>query len=971
MPLGMDLIYPLLFILKTQYEILLGLLFWDLANDLFNTRQSKRLFPLITAGGVLGGVLGSFGTPFLARTFAMDNLMFVYLGATILAAAAVKGMSVRFPVLLVSDKKPSKGRTRSSAKKELGKIIPLLKESALLKILLLLTLIPNVVIPIINYQFNFAVNETFATEGLMLTFFGYFRGSLNAVNFVILLFIGRVYGRWGLPIALMLHPFNYLIVFSIFLLRFDLLSAMYARISTTIFRTTINNPARAVLVGLFPAAYRSVVRPFLRGTVVRVGILLGSGFIMISEGFFHPRYLSILAIFFVLLWMVTTLFFKRKYSNILLDLISKDMVDLRSLEKEDVGQIFMDKKMRSQLVEGCLSARGEECVWYAKMLRSLGKEEVDPYILSAMEGKDDATKISLLSLISPHAGPESIPVLEALIDPERPELTVAVAKAASRLSPEISSPFLERIFLTHSDPEIRAWSIAGLHNKAPDRYREIIESWLHSDQISERRAGAIAAGESGDRFYIESLRLLLEKEEDGSVLPQVFHALRRLEAPDLNHLVFSFLSHPSESVRLAALTNFNPENDEELRIVVELMGDPSERIHDLARETLQSSSYQNPLVLIESLTLPRRRVREGLFYLLESMNIKDFEVFRFARLQLEQAYRSLAEAEGVRTLFRGTGRDLLIDHLNQQWAVRLDNILRVLATQDRSGQMRIIWRGLSSSDTRQRSNSLEALEDALDRSLSRIMMPLVENLSPVQVLGSGRRFFPLTDFTSDKGSLFAHLLRKRDWVTVVLALHLLKEFRLNGIVAGIVRDLKGSENRHVRQIAALVLGGQPKDREKGFAVEQEISIPEKILHLKKIELFKDLSVSELAAVASVTGEAAYSPGQVIIKEGESGDTMYLILQGEVSVIKGQGKDHEIELDRIEEGDYFGEMALFEDVERVRSATIRIEKEARLLVLHKQEFTEIVREYPQIALHICKELSHRIRRLHEKIRSYEK
>ena len=38
-PFGFDLMYPLLFVLKAQYEILLGLIFWNLANDLFNTRQ--------------------------------------------------------------------------------------------------------------------------------------------------------------------------------------------------------------------------------------------------------------------------------------------------------------------------------------------------------------------------------------------------------------------------------------------------------------------------------------------------------------------------------------------------------------------------------------------------------------------------------------------------------------------------------------------------------------------------------------------------------------------------------------------------------------------------------------------------------------------------------------------------------------------------------------------------------------------
>jgi CRP-like cAMP-binding protein len=72
----------------------------------------------------------------------------------------------------------------------------------------------------------------------------------------------------------------------------------------------------------------------------------------------------------------------------------------------------------------------------------------------------------------------------------------------------------------------------------------------------------------------------------------------------------------------------------------------------------------------------------------------------------------------------------------------------------------------------------------------------------------------------------------------------------------------------------------------------------------------------------------------------------------------------IELDSIGPGDYFGEMALFGDDRR--SATIRVKKDARFLTLHKQELQEIVREYPQIALHVCRVLSMRIRRLHGKI-----
>jgi CRP-like cAMP-binding protein len=178
-----------------------------------------------------------------------------------------------------------------------------------------------------------------------------------------------------------------------------------------------------------------------------------------------------------------------------------------------------------------------------------------------------------------------------------------------------------------------------------------------------------------------------------------------------------------------------------------------------------------------------------------------------------------------------------------------------------------------------------------------------------------------------------------------------------------------SENKFIRQMAlcAMDMEHHGTGKMEDNNMETEISIPDKILRLKGINIFEGLSVSELAAIASVTEEVDYPVGEIVIREGESGETMFLIIKGEVSVIKGAGEEggREIELARIGTGDYFGEMALFEDA--VRSATIRTAEEARFLILHKQEFTEIVREYPQIALHICKALSGRIRELHEKIK----
>jgi hypothetical protein len=279
--------------------------------------------------------------------------------------------------------------------------------------------------------------------------------------------------------------------------------------------------------------------------------------------------------------------------------------------------------------------------------------------------------------------------------------------------------------------------------------------------------------------------------------------------------------------------------------------------------------------------------------------------------------------------------------------------------------MRIIYRGLFSADARQRANSLEALDNVMDTSLSKIMIPLLEDSPPLQRLAVGRKHFQIPDFSSNEPILYAHLFAEKDWVTVLLGLSMADDLGLDRIGKETILPLMESENEYIRQMTRhLIDKYESHISNEEDSMEAEVTIPDKILLLRGIEIFETLSVSELAAVSSVTEEQVYPPGEIVIKEGNTGETMYLIIKGEVSVIKGHGGDHEIELDRISAGDYFGEMALFEDV--LRSATIRTEQESHFLVLHKQEFKEIVREYPQIALTICKVLSGRIRKLHKKV-----
>lgn len=107
----------------------------------------------------------------------------------------------------------------------------------------------------------------------------------------------------------------------------------------------------------------------------------------------------------------------------------------------------------------------------------------------------------------------------------------------------------------------------------------------------------------------------------------------------------------------------------------------------------------------------------------------------------------------------------------------------------------------------------------------------------------------------------------------------------------------------------------------------------------------------------------YGDREVIVRQGEAGDCMFVIQEGEVEVLREEsGK--ELVLAVLKEGDFFGEMAIFE--RQVRSATVRAKGEAFVLTIDKRTFLTRIQEDPTIAFNILKMMSSRIRLLDEQL-----
>ena len=107
----------------------------------------------------------------------------------------------------------------------------------------------------------------------------------------------------------------------------------------------------------------------------------------------------------------------------------------------------------------------------------------------------------------------------------------------------------------------------------------------------------------------------------------------------------------------------------------------------------------------------------------------------------------------------------------------------------------------------------------------------------------------------------------------------------------------------------------------------------------------------------------YRDGEVIVRQGEAGDCMYVIQAGQAEVL--QEKDNqEVRLAVLGEGDVFGEMALFE--REARSATVRALGDLRVFTVDKRTFLRRIHQDPSLAFRILQKMSYRIRELSAEI-----
>lgn len=134
---------------------------------------------------------------------------------------------------------------------------------------------------------------------------------------------------------------------------------------------------------------------------------------------------------------------------------------------------------------------------------------------------------------------------------------------------------------------------------------------------------------------------------------------------------------------------------------------------------------------------------------------------------------------------------------------------------------------------------------------------------------------------------------------------------------------------------------------------------EKVLFLQDVDIFEYTSTEDLAHIAEIVDEIELKPDEIIFKEGEIPDAMYIVSKGKV-ILNRAGQKVMV----AKEKDVFGTWALFDDEPRVATATTL--EDTRLLRIDREDFIDLLADHVAITQSIMKTLVKRLRNLMNRI-----
>lgn len=930
------------------------ILFWTLAGIVFDPREARRLFGLVSSGSALANVAFGLFLGEAARRVAPEDLMALVFVSLLAAGALARRLLAGREAAA-----PASGAHSAAPPAAAGGLLVDLRASLASPLVATLGAIAIVIALVANvtdYQLDLALKQAYGSDGPgMVAFLARLRLFAGALALGVQVFLaGRFMERYGvLPALLMLPALVGLGSAGVLMTGGALWAVAVPRAADVALKYSVNDSAFNLLyLPLAPAA-RSRAKALVDG-VLKPPMVAALGLVFLFQDRFFGLTvtqwaLPVLALLGV--WGFLLLRAERGYVAAL-----SQSIALRRLDATRGEIAFADETSRRVLAAALAEPNPAKVIHALTLLRQAPEADWDPLLRPLLVDGSEDVRLAVLELLAERPVASLDDALRARLDDPVPSVREAACRAFARAHGAGAVPELTAR-LADPDPGARGAAVVALvrhgglagflHAGAP------LHAMLGSADPDERREGARVLGQLGvPSFYHPLLELIADP--DRRVRQAAIQAAGHVGAPELQRALADAAADPGvRPAALHALVQCGAGQPDTLAALLRDPARPADLRQQVARALPRLGAPAGPLLvaaLLDADDSVRGAAAAGLLALREQGDapVPDVVVVQ-ARLdaELRLAFERFLALEDVRQA--GAAGTLLEEALVRAFTADRARVLDLLGLLHARLPLPSLREALTRGEGRKVAEALE-LVDSVAASVRGLAAPCLGGNVAQRLEAAEKRlllkragFEPLVTRLCASPSSW--------WRAIALdALARAGAPSLAPVAEGAADDPDPLVRGAARAALAWLAAG---------AVPEVPPMPlvplEQILFLKQVPLFRDIPGEEVAGLLEIVEEAAFAPGETILRQGDAGDALYIVVEGQITIdVDGVRRPG-----RIGPRDVIGELSILTG--EPRAATCVAETDVVALRIRREPFWELMREHPEVSLGVIRILVTHLRR----------
>ncbi len=938
--------YVLLIFVFFQWDFQNNILYPSLLTDYFTTIEYKRYAPYIGIAQAIGTMLGGGLTILLSQYLSTANLLLCLPALLTLASAQL---------IYLESSQRSLDKPKPQQKISLLESIhsfPDLVARYPLALYLAASSFLLVIIYISSEFLWFNIYGQYFEEATLTKFLGLMRIIISVLQVIVLYGVTRPLLKWiGVARLNPVYPVTTLFSLTGLLFNLNLFTAVGLQINGDALYKAINLPVHQLNYNAIPQEFIGRVRSLSDGLIYSVGLTLAGMLLWICHFYLNLVQITWLVASLTLILLIVRLPMGRIYARSLENMIRSDKINLDDFQaeltqlppqsSEAIRELLQDSDRYVQIKGLELATRLDHpSQFIPEVIAILKQQNTDVAATASVEVLEDRLRQTIVKLFSLKPDSEALAQLAGLLFSDRhPEI---IRFTALEILITNNYPFeAENLTTLIRDSQHNVASLAQIA-----AYRKGIVEQLSAHNLPTKVIKAIArmVNCNGDRtlasFLIETL-----PPANADTKQQILAALTNL-APNsdctLAEVAAAELKHPEPLVRVAAFRLLSVTRCQSmLPQIGSGLQDPDPRVRQQVANTLAAYGKPGLALAQEKLHKSDRSVVNAAIAAIGQARSKQAADILFKHLapEFQQINRTRRWQKQIPAAHPGW-QPLAIAIADYHQRL-LQKVLYILSCLGYSRTVNTVTRILATGDRRDWANAVEVLASLSHRRFILPLMPLLEQIVEPDLGVSNNKPKTISQKNKQYQILLEALEAQDSWIRTGAAI------ALTTIPSALLNDPDPIVRSFLRELIP------PSCQLLSFTN----SSMNRLLLLKNVPLFKNLSLDELLLIDKALEQQQVFAKETIYTETSWGSHLYIIAEGTVQIVKQlDGEAQEIK--QLSPGQHFGEVAIFDDAPRWDGA-IALE-DCILLKLEKKRFISLIAQRPHIILEICRFLSQRLR-----------